>query len=246
MAWLLSTGLKEKLKAQGVTGVHAVAAATISFGDGDGTGGRDTIADSGSGLGGFTAGDTIMVYGGANDGISAEILTVAAGTLEVAAGTFTTQAAGSQYIIATARGGSVIDVFRNMTVKLWSGSRPSSADLAEVGTKLVDITLNSGAFTPGSPTNGLSLRDTGSLSLGRAYIPGTTTEQTWSGLPVATGQANSIWIYDNAAVEGASSSSVRMVGRVAQTGSDIECVMSTGTTVTTGVTVSGVTVSITI
>jgi hypothetical protein len=40
-------------------------------------------------------------------------------------------------------------------IRVYSGSQPASADNAVTGTLLMEITLNGGAFSHGSPTNGL-------------------------------------------------------------------------------------------
>lgn len=242
--WLLSTGLKNEILKRRGWARHGVAAATISFGDGDGAGGRDTINDSGSGLAGFIVGDYVTILGGTNDGVMARVLSVVAGKLEVAAGTFAAESAGSSRIVVACSGGCIQDIFRNCVGAFYTGSRPASADDAEVGTKLALITKDKGAFVSGSPGNGLNLADAGSLSLGLEIDPLTGVSEVWSGDGLATGAANSFWLYANTVIEGASSSSIRMIGRVAVSG--VEVNMAAGTTITQGVPVTGVTVNLTL
>jgi hypothetical protein len=43
----------------------------------------------------------------------------------------------------------------NGIIEIYSGAQPASADAAPTGTLLVRVTKDSGAFTPGSATNGL-------------------------------------------------------------------------------------------
>lgn len=46
--------------------------------------------------------------------------------------------------------------FANGYIEIYSGSQPATADAAVTGTLLGIVTLNGGAFTPGSGTNGLT------------------------------------------------------------------------------------------
>jgi len=227
--WKLSTGLRNKLLGGKAT-VHAVAyASTISFGDGDGTDGRDTINDSGNGLGGFKQYDdiTIVSGGGANAGIVAKILSVASGKIEVAAGTFTAVAAGTTVVLASASGGSYRGAFRGMVIDIYSGAQPSSADDAETGTKLCRLTVSSGAVTPGSVTNGLRLGDAA------AGVIAKETADVWSGQNLASGVAGWFRMYDNNVTTGASTTAVRMDGSCATSGAQMNM---TSTTLVSGVT----------
>lgn len=47
-------------------------------------------------------------------------------------------------------------VFANGIIEIRTGPQPANADAAPTGTLLGTVTLNGGAFTPGSPTNGLT------------------------------------------------------------------------------------------
>ncbi|MFA7195868.1 MAG: hypothetical protein WC210_09155, partial [Candidatus Neomarinimicrobiota bacterium] len=133
----------------------------VSFGDGTGTGSTDEIvAAAGTPFSGFHVGDmvTVMTESGTNDG-TYEILDItdAGAQIEVAAGSFTTEAAATAGMatIATARGHSVKDVLKFSVLRVYSGVRPASPEEAESGTLLGTFTNNSGAFTGGQDTNGL-------------------------------------------------------------------------------------------
>lgn len=161
----------------------------------------DSITDTGNGLAIFEPGDRITVEDaatGGNDG-TYEILTVAIGTITIAAGSFTgtDAAAGSVVILGSARGGSLIDQFRNFTMKIFTGSQPASADDAEAGSELIQITESSGAFVGGAAANGLNFGQIASAILHAA------SGEVYSGKAGATGTAGWFRIYDNAATGGA-------------------------------------------
>src|SRR6056297_812816 len=106
MALRLSPGLRNALLSTKAQATNLVTGTTISFGDGTGTSDRDQILDSGNGLAGFEKRKYITVSGsdgGTNDG-TFEILSVTAGVIEVAAGSFSTESTGEQIILASANG----------------------------------------------------------------------------------------------------------------------------------------------
>lgn len=78
-------------------GGEEVTASTISFDASD-----NSINDSGSGLGGFTAGDTLSIDGSSSNDGSVVIDSVAAGKLVVSGLTLTNEAAGSSITLSTA------------------------------------------------------------------------------------------------------------------------------------------------
>jgi len=214
MALRLSTGLRNALLSNKAEAENLVTGTTISFGDGTGTGGRDQILDSGNGLAGFEKRRKITVSGssgGTNDG-TFEILSVAAGAIEVAAGSFSSESASEQIILASADGGSISDIFRNCVIDVYSGAQPSNADSGETGTKLVSITLSSGAFVAGAAANGLNFDEA------TAGVLAKDTDEVWSGEGLADGTAGWFRIYANAYTTGASSSAVRLDGSVSTSG----------------------------
>lgn len=217
MALRLSTGLRNALLSTKATATDLITGITISFGDGTGTSSRDQILDSGDGLSGFEKRKYITVSGsggGTNDG-TFEILSVAAGAIEVPAGSFTTEAASAQIILASANGGSISDLFRNCVIDIYSGSQPATADAAETGTKLVSITLDSGTFVADAAANGLN------FDVAASGVLSKDTDETWSGLGLAAGTGGWFRMYDNGYTTGASTEEIRLDGSVATSGSQL-------------------------
>lgn len=217
MALRLSTGLRNALLSTKAQATDLLTGTTISFGDGTGTGGLDQILDSNNGLAGFEKRKYITVSGsggGTNDGVF-EILSVAAGAIEVAAGSFTTEAASAQIILASANGGSASDVFRNAVIDIYSGSQPATADAAETGTKLATITLGGGAFTADAAANGIN------FDVAASGVLSKDTAETWSGLGLAAGTAGWFRLYDNGYATGASTTEIRLDGSVATSGGQL-------------------------
>jgi hypothetical protein len=107
---------------------------------------------------------------------------------------------------------SVKDIMANGTICIYSGSQPANADSVESGNLLMQITLNSGAFTAGVSTNGLN------MGLSTDGVLAKAVGEVWSGLGLSaagTGVAAG-WFrwYANAMVTGASTTSVRVDGSV--------------------------------
>lgn len=225
MAFRLSTGLINAMMDQKAAATDLMTATTISFEDGTGASGRDRIADSGSGLAGFTPGDKVTVEGSTSNDGTYEILAVATTYLEVAAASLTTEAAGDQVVLAAANGGAFVDLFRNCIIDIYSGSQPSDADQAETGTKLVRITLSGGAFNAGSPDNGLNFGEV------VAGVIAQESGETWQGDGLAAGTAGWARCYDNSVTTGASTTSIRFDMAVATSGAQLNM---SNTTVTVG------------
>ena len=99
---------------------------------------------------------------------------------------------------------SLRDIFHAGVIAVYTGAQPANADAAESGTLLGYITVASGAFTPGSPTNGLVWDDAVDGVCGKP----SATE--WSITPIADGTAGWARLYDNARVTGASTTSRRI------------------------------------
>ena len=124
--------------------------------------------------------------------------------------------------------GSLRELFNAGVIAVYTGTQPASADAAEtVGSTLLGyITVASGAFTPGSATNGL---------VWDAAVDGSCAKPTgteWSITPIADGTAGWARLYTNARTTGASTTAIRI---------DLACGVGTGelrwttTTFTTGV-----------
>lgn len=73
--------------------------------------------------------------------------------------------------------------FANGILEIYSGAQPASADAAPTGTLLAQITLDGGAFSHGTPTNGLNWDTPANGSVSK---PGA---DTWSGVGIAEGTA---------------------------------------------------------
>jgi hypothetical protein len=94
------TALNEPFLSEALETTTAYASAiTISFGDGDGGSSRDTINYS-SGLGDFASNDKVRVQGStSNDGDYTIVNAASTSVLEVAAGSFTAEAAGQRVTV---------------------------------------------------------------------------------------------------------------------------------------------------
>lgn len=99
-------------------------------------------------------------------------------------------------------------------IDIYSGSQPLTADAAVTGTLLGTVTLNSGAFTPGSPTNGLTFAAAASGAVSKSGV--------WSFVGVAAGTAGWFRFRGNAADAGALSTVLpRLDGSIATSGADL-------------------------
>ena len=109
--------------------------------------------------------------------------------------------------------GSLNDIFVNAVAAVFTGLQPVNADAEEQGDLLGYITVGSGPFVPGQPTNALNWEPAVD---GICSKPSATE---WSITPIASGPAGWIRVYDNAMIIGASTSAVRM---------DMSCGISSG------------------
>lgn len=97
-------------------------------------------------------------------------------------------------------------------IRIYSSSPPAKADDAESGILLATITESSGAFSGGSPTNGLSL-DIATVVHADGYSEvSKAVAETWSGVGLANGVAGWARYYDNAYTLGASNTAIRWDG----------------------------------
>ena len=214
MALRLSTGLRNSILADAFN-----IGATMAYVDGGG--GNDYITDSENSFltRGFRVGKNFTTAGsttGANDLTNEPILAVAAGKLEFATGQVNTpEAFAAGTTITSDNGESFQELMKDGVIRIYSGSQPASADSAETGTLLLTITLNSGAFTPGSPTNGLEF---GPVISG---VVSKLASEVWSGLGVANGTAGWFRFYSNEMDTGADSTAVRFDGSVGTSGANL-------------------------
>ena len=98
------------------------------------------------------------------------------------------------------------DILLNGVIRVFPGSQPASADDAEGTSHLLEITVSSGAFTPGSPANGLQLDEPVGGALAKL------ASQSWSGVGVLAGTAGWFRFYANDRTTGASTTAARIDG----------------------------------
>lgn len=104
--------------------------------------------------------------------------------------------------------------FANGIIEIRSGSQPVSADNAVSGVLLGIVTLSSGAFTPGSPTNGLTFAAASGGSVSKSG--------TWSFVGLAKGTAGWFRFKGNGVDEGGASTSLpRLDGSVGTSGANL-------------------------
>lgn len=221
MAIRLSTGLRQALLgAIPARSAVAILSAKTTIAAVDGGAGADSFTDSDSAFltAGFAVGDAILALGftGGMAGIVGPFTatSVAAGVIEVASGLLTADAASEAVTLVAIRGGSFRDIFKNCVLEIYSGSQPATADTAESGTKLLRITAASGAFSAGSPANGLHF---GAPSAGVIA----KSSAVWSGVGLATGTAGWWRLYNNAYTTGGGTSGINMDGNCATSGGDL-------------------------
>jgi hypothetical protein len=105
-------------------------------------------------------------------------------------------------------------VFANGVIEIYTGTQPATADAAVTGTLLGTVTLASGAFTPGSPTNGLTFAAASAGAISKSGV--------WSFNGVAVGTAGWFRLKGNATDAGAISTALpRLDGSIAASGADM-------------------------
>ena len=104
--------------------------------------------------------------------------------------------------------------FANGVIEIRTGSQPVSADSAASGVLLGTVTLNSGAFTPDSPGNGLTFAAAAGGAVSKSGV--------WSFNGVEAGTAGWFRLKGNAVDTGGASSTLpRLDGSVATSGADL-------------------------
>lgn len=112
---------------------------------------------------------------------------------------------------------------------LFDGSQPASADATESGNVLVWITLDGGAVTAGSATNGLVFGDITTNDDDTITVLAKPAASTWKGTAIRAGTIRHGRLYAVAQVTGASDTAIRCDGQALTTeGADF--VVSTQTT----------------
>ena len=113
-------------------------------------------------------------------------------------------------------GASLGEAMNDGILRIYTGAQPATADAAATGTLLLEVTQDSGAWTGGSPTNGLGFDAPVSGVLSKAAA------ETWSGNGVAAGTAGWARLYANPVDAGGSSTTLARIDMsVAVTGGDL-------------------------
>jgi hypothetical protein len=108
-----------------------------------------------------------------------------------------------------AGGQSMADALANGVLYLCDGARPANADASEGSTQvLVKITLSSGAFVSGVPTNGINLDDAVNRIVSKAV------GEVWSGVALLSGTVTWFRYHANTVTTGASTTAARFDGTV--------------------------------
>lgn len=104
--------------------------------------------------------------------------------------------------------------FANGVIDIYSGTQPATADSAVTGTLLGRVTLNSGAFTAGTATNGLTFAAAAAGAVSKSGV--------WSFNGVAAGTAGWFRLKGNAPDnDGVSTTLPRVDGSIATSGADM-------------------------
>lgn len=104
--------------------------------------------------------------------------------------------------------------FANGVIDIYSGTQPASADAAITGTLLGRVTLNSGAFTAGTATNGLTFAAASGGSVSKSGV--------WGFNGVDNGTAGWFRLKGNALDSNALSTVLpRVDGSIATSGADM-------------------------
>ena len=119
-------------------------------------------------------------------------------------------------LLGDGTGNSFKALFLNGVLEIYSGNQPSDPDAIESGTKLVRITVDGGAFTPGAATNGLEFDAATAGAISKAAA------EAWQGAGLAVGTAGWYRFYTNAYTTGASTTAIRFDGNVATAGSQLD------------------------
>ncbi|WP_428562097.1 MAG: hypothetical protein ACP59X_20510 [Solidesulfovibrio sp. DCME] len=118
-------------------------------------------------------------------------------------------------------------IMQHGVIRIFPGVQPSSADDAEGATHLLEITVSSGTFTPGTATNGLNFATPASGSCAKS------SSEVWSGAAAATGTAGWFRFYANDRTTGADTSHARFDGSVSTSGAQLNM---SSTAITAGAT----------
>ncbi|OLN25005.1 hypothetical protein DVDV_3723 [Desulfovibrio sp. DV] len=122
---------------------------------------------------------------------------------------------------------SFTSIMANGVIRIFPGVQPASADDGEGASPLLEITVSSGAFTPGAPTNGLNFAAPSAGACAKA------SGEVWSGAATASGTAGWFRFYANDRTAGADAGHARFDGSVSTSGAQLNM---SSTAITAGAT----------
>jgi len=118
-------------------------------------------------------------------------------------------------------------IMQNGVIRLFPGVQPSSADDAEGASPLLEITVSSGTFTPGTATGGLNFTAPSGGACAKA------SGEVWSGVATTSGTAGWFRFYANDRTTGADTTHPRFDGSVSTSGAQLNM---SSTAITAGAT----------
>jgi len=174
------------------------------------------ILDSNNGLGIFQPGDRISVSTALiASGYGTVVTVMANGSYLTVSETPLTQGAGASYTVALLNNHHFRGIFAGGILEIYSGTQPADGDTTESGTKLLRISVLSGAVVPGVVTNGLNFDAPSAGVLSKA------TGEIWSGVGLDTASAGWFRFYTNLYHTGAGATKVRFDGSVSTSGAQL-------------------------
>ena len=118
-------------------------------------------------------------------------------------------------------------ILQNGVIRIFPGVQPASADDGEGASPLLEITVSSGAFTPGTATNGLNFAAPAAGACAKA------SGEVWSGAAATSGTAGWFRFYANDRAAGADTTHARFDGSVSTSGAQLNM---SSTAITAGAT----------
>ena len=231
MTLKLSTGLRNKMLGLQATPVAVLTntstGTTLAYADGGAS--ADTITRlAGSFVtDGFAPGQKITTVGSTtagNDLTNITLTSVAALTLSFATASLvgdTSENFAAGTALTAAEGGSFKDIFRDGTIRVYSGSQPADADTAVSGTLLLEFSVDAGSYTQGTFTNGLEFGDSSSGAISKS------ASETWQDAGIASGTAGWFRLCANPTDDGSASTTLPRIDGTVGTTSSSELVIGT-------------------
>ena len=180
--------------------VSAVSGTTIAL-----VAASNKVTDSGDTLleEGFCPGDVLLISGSTTEAnnIYVTVTSVASDGSEMTISAVDTNDSANANLTVTGMPKGFKQLFKYGILDIYSSTQPATADAVETGTLLVSLTVDAGAFTAGTSTNGLEFNTISDGKLSKSTA-------TWQGTAVATGTAGWGRFYGNQYITGADTDDV--------------------------------------